>query len=183
MTFLKASKMSEEDNDEIVSVTNNDRDLVVKMGTVAANIVSKVSGLFNNVHNNFNSKFEYEKDPSFSCDENQCDPETGSKVLSPMAMSSQLCIFKKLCNLENQETTKTALNTRLKGIKTNRSKRRLQLLKNRSQACKRLFIWKSLQDFASIKEINEKISFKENSGEVEDETIRETDDSNKDKVS
>ena len=31
--------------------------------------------------------------------------------------------------------------------------------------------------------MNEKISFKENSCEVEDEAIRETDDSNKDKVS
>ena len=40
--------MSEADKDEIMSVTSNDRDLVVKVGTVAANIVSKFSGLFNN---------------------------------------------------------------------------------------------------------------------------------------
>ena len=149
------------------------------MGTVAVNIVSKVTGIFNNAHNNFNSKFECEKDPSFSCEENQCDTETGLKVFSPMAMNSQLSIFKKFCNLENQGTTRTSLNNRLKRIKTNRSKRRLQLLKNHSQACKRLFIWKSSQDFAPITEINEKIGFEENRCEVEDET----DDSNKDKVS
>ena len=57
--------MSEEDKDEIVTVTSNDRDIVVKMGTVAVNIVSKVTGIFNNAHNNFNSKFEYEKDTGF----------------------------------------------------------------------------------------------------------------------
>ena len=175
--------MSEADKDEIVSVTSNDRDLVVKVGTVAANIVSKFSGLFNNTHNHLNSKFVYEKDASLSCEENQCDPETGSKVMLPMAMSSQLSIFKKLCSLENQETTKATLNTRLKRIKNNRSKRKLQLHNNRSQACKRLFIWKSVQDFAPIKEISKKISFKRNNCEIEDKTASKTDDSNKDKVS
>ena len=157
--------MSDEGKDEVLN-TISDEGLVLKMGTVAANIVSKVSGFISNNDSDIRSDLGNDKELSILFEEKQCKPkirEDGIMNLEDETlMRSRLVAFRKLCKSENKETTKSSSKERLKRIKTNMLRSKAGHFKGRSSVSRCTLKWEMISDFASFRNVNRKINFQMN---------------------
>ena len=153
--------MSDEGKDEILN-TSSDEGLVLKMGTVAANIVSKVSGFISNNDSDMKSNSNNDYKLSILCGEKRSKPEIKEEGIMNSSMRRRLLVLRNNYRAENKETTESNSKEISKRIKTNKVKSRAGHFKVRSSVSKCTLNWEMISDFASFRNVNRKIDFETN---------------------